>query len=74
MKIMHRPSASTSLAAGTRNFDLVSFDLPETGRCNDAVDADATVAAMHPYSSDAGLRLFERMMDGFEDRFFGLAL
>ena len=45
---------------------------------DDAVQAarrvDAMVAGMHPYSSDIGMRLFERMMDEFEDRFFSSAL
>ena len=75
MKSMQQPSASNSLSVGARGFDLIGFDMPQrTGRNADESGhamfrQQAADAGLHPYVSDMGARLFERMMDEFEDRF-----
>ena len=68
MKSMQQPSASTSLSVGARGFDMpqkTGRDADESGHA--VFRQQAADAGMHPYSSDAGAWLFERMMDEFED-------
>ena len=80
---MIRPSAPTKISVGTRGFDLIGFDRPtrdERGLDDDGGMADVRAMFEHPpaeglltYSSEAGARLFERMMDEFENELFGPA-
>ena len=75
--------APTKVSVGNRGFDLIGFDKPAEHR--HGLDGSATATALsaferqsgaglRPYSSDAGARLFERMMDEFEDELFGPAV
>ena len=79
---MVRPSAPTKISVGTRGFDLIGFNRPigDKRGLDDDDGGMADVRAMfeHPpaeglltYSSEAGARLFERMMDEFENELFG---
>ena len=80
---MIRPSAPTKISVGTRGFDLIGFNRPtgDDRGLDDGGMADVRALFEHPpaeglltYSSEAGARLFERMMDEFEDELFGPAL
>ena len=68
---MPSPSIPTHVRVGSRGFDLIGFD---------RLDGDAAASqrqlpeGLHLYSSEAGARLFEQMMDEFEDELFGPAL
>ena len=75
---MMRQSTPTKFSIGTRGFDLIGFDMPDR-HSSDGI-RPATVLAtqqhlpidgLHLYSSETGARLFERMMDEFEDELFG---
>ena len=79
---MIHPSAPTKVSVGTRGFDLIGFNKPAGG--GDGLDnggmADVRALFQHPpaeglhHSSEMGARLFERMMDEFENELFGPAL
>ena len=69
-------SAPTKVSVGNRRFDLIGFDRPAGygHGLDDSAPAAALAAferqstdGLHLYSSEAGARLFERMMDEFED-------
>ena len=80
---MIHQSAPTKISVGTRGFDLIGFNRPAgDGRgLDDGGLADVRALFQHPpaegllqYSSEMGARLFERMMEEFEDELFGPAL
>ena len=79
---MIHPSAPTKISVGTRGFDLIGFNRPagDGHGLDDGGMADVRALFQHPpaeglltYSSEAGARLFERMMDEFEEQLFGPA-
>ena len=80
---MIHQSAPTKISVGTRGFDLIGFNRPaghehgfDDGGLADvrALFQHQPAEGLHQYSSEAGARLFERMMDEFEDQLFGPAL
>ena len=79
---MIHPSAPTKISVGTRGFDLIGFNRPagDGHNLDNGGMADVRALFQHPpaeglltYSSEEGARLFERMMDEFEEQLFGPA-
>ena len=64
----------THVSIGTRGFDLIGFDRLDSGAAPAPAFERRPSDGLHLYSSEAGARLFERMMDEFEDELFGPAL
>ena len=80
---MIHQSAPTKISIGTRGFDLIGFNRParDDHGLDDGGMADVRALFQHPpaegllaYSSEMGARLFERMMDEFEDELYGPAI
>ena len=80
---MIHQSAPTKISVGTRGFDLIGFNRPagDVHGLDDGGMADVRALFQHPpaegllsYSSEMGARLFERMMDEFEDELYGPAI
>ena len=79
--MIHQP-APTKISVGTRGFDLIGFNRPDGDNhgLNDVGSEDVRALFQHQpaegllqYSSEMGARLFERMMDEFEEELFGPA-